>query len=187
MVLDYVPGSTFQLHKSHNRNFRAFEARGSLRGFIPKHINVEPKKQHIRSSATCSLLGHSHIWSCILYLLYISIYSSIFQHILYSLYQHILLYIYLCILQDLSSMSLCCVLKLSCWSITDHSIWPLSMLRRPVGHVLEPWFCWTGRRAFSANMKLTQRRKEFEEKAYPRPQFVFCCLLLVLLWFFLII
>ena len=83
-------------------------------------------------------------------------------------------------------MSLCFVLKLSCWSITDHSIWPLSMLRRPVGHVLEPWFRWTGRRAFSANMKLTQRRKEFEEKAYPRPQLVFCCLLLVLLWFFLI-
>eukprot|EP00434_Breviolum_minutum_P043444 symbB.v1.2.038731.t1/scaffold6148.1/size20549/2 len=42
------------------------------------------------------------------------------------------------------------------------------MFRRPVGQALEPWFRWTGRRAFSVNSKLAQRRKEFEEKAYPR-------------------
>ena len=68
----------------------------------------------------------------------------------------------------------CLVLKVSCWSTTDHIIWPLSMFRRPVGQALEPWFRWTGRRAFSVNSKLAQRRKEFEEKAYPRPRFVVC-------------
>lgn len=74
MVLDYVPGSTFQLHNSHNRNFFAFEAHGSLHGFIRcfEQIMSNPDKLRIRSSTTCSLLGHNHILSSI------NIYSYIF-------------------------------------------------------------------------------------------------------------